>query len=228
MQYPIEIFDNHVIVINNEKRLLIDTGSPITISHDNQIEIFGSNYPTEDRYFSANIDEIGNYVGCKLDALVGNDILKNFPFTIDFVNQAFHIWDTLPIDSDFLEDHIQATFIGIPTIDIEINKDYQIKSWLDTGAKISYIKKEYVQQSEVIRSEKDFVPDYGEFETQIYKFMMTFCNKDIPFEFGVLPSKLENRMLSGSTHSIVGSDIFKFFSLTFYREKNKIYTKYLL
>ena len=228
MQFPIEIIDNHVIVIDNEKRLLIDTGSPITISHGDEIEIFDSKYPTNDKYHGANIDAIGNFVGCELDALIGNDILKNFPFTIDFENQLFLIWDALPIGSDFLEDYIQANFSGIPTINVEVNKVYQITSWLDTGAKISYIKKEYVQQLEVVKNKKDFFPGYGEFEVPIYKIMMTFCGKDIPFEFGVLPSELEKAMLTGGIKSIVGADIFKFFTLTFSHDKNKIYIKYLL
>ena len=43
-----------------------------------------------------------------------------------------------------------------------------------------------------------------------------------PFEFGVLPSELEKAMLTGDIKSIVGADIFKFFTLTFSHDKNKI------
>ena len=42
MQYPIDIFDNHVILIDKDKRLLIDTGAPISISDGSSIDVFNN------------------------------------------------------------------------------------------------------------------------------------------------------------------------------------------
>ena len=53
MEYPIEIFDNHVIIIDKDNRYLIDTGAPISISSENSIEIFNTNQSTNSTYHGA-------------------------------------------------------------------------------------------------------------------------------------------------------------------------------
>ena len=161
MQYPIDIFDNHVILIDKDKRLLIDTGAPISISDGSSIDIFNNVYSTEKTYHGANINEIGNYVGCSLNALIGNNILTNYVFQIDFNNKLFSIWNSLPEETINTEDFIEADFQGIPTIDVLVNNDNPITSWLDTGAKISYINKNFVQQLDPMENQKDFFPSYG-------------------------------------------------------------------
>ena len=39
MTYNIDIYDNHLILISNNGRYLIDTGSPVTISNSEKIDI---------------------------------------------------------------------------------------------------------------------------------------------------------------------------------------------
>ena len=55
MEYPIDIFDNHVILIDKDKRLLIDTGAPISISDGSSIDVFNNVYSTKKTYHGANI-----------------------------------------------------------------------------------------------------------------------------------------------------------------------------
>ena len=223
MRYKIEIFDNHIILIDKNKRFLIDTGSPISISNETSMEIFNNHYSMESTYHGANINEISNFVGCNLDALVGNNILKNHIFQIDFSNEIFSIWDSLPEEIKDSEDYIEADFQGIPTILVLTNKDNWIRSWIDTGAKISYINKKYVQHLNPEDKQQDFFPSYGEFEVPIFSIPIVFNGSEIPFKFGVLPDALEAGMLSGSTSAIIGADIFSKFILTFQYSENRIY-----
>ena len=224
MQYPIDLFDNHVIVVDNNKKFLIDTGSPISISNENEIEIFGMTYGSTERYLGANIDEISNLVGCHLDALIGNNVLKNFIFQIDFKNQLFFVWDSLPRETINIDEYIDAEFTGMPTIQILINQK-PIRSFIDTGAKISYLNKQYVQRFDPLDKKEDFLPGFGKFETPIYNIPMTFYGKEIPFKFGILPHRLEEGMLAGSVQAILGADIFSHFTLIFHHANNKIYIK---
>ena len=225
MQYPIDIFDNHVILIDKDKRLLIDTGAPISISDGSSIDVFNNVYSTKKTYHGANINEIGNYVGCGLNALIGNNILANYVFQIDFNNKLFSIWNSLPEEIINTEDFIKADFQGIPTIDVLVNNDNPITSWLDTGAKISYINKNYVQHLDCMENQKDFFPSYGEFEVPIYSITLIFNGVEIPFKFGILPDDLEAAMLSGRTSAIIGADIFYHFTLTFNYNQKRIYIK---
>tara|TARA_Y100001970_G_scaffold34113_1_gene42317 strand:+ start:180 stop:944 length:765 start_codon:yes stop_codon:yes gene_type:complete len=243
MEYPIEIFDNHIFLIDKDKRFLIDTGSPSTISNGSSIEIFNEVYETEETYHGANIEKLSDFVGCSFDALIGHNILKNYIFQIDRsadmdeeavyladvegidLDSGFRKWDSLPENREMWgigEDFITADFRGIPTIDISVNKK-TIASWLDTGAKISYINSNYVKGLTPVDYKKDFFPGYGEFEAPIYSLPMIFSKKEILFEFGVLPDLLERSMLSGRTKAIVGADIFYYYVLTFHCKENKIY-----
>ena len=223
MAYRIDIFDNHIVVIEKEKRFLIDTGSPISISDEAYIEAFNKSYKSRKTYHGANINEISNLVGCSLNALIGMDILANYVFQVDFDNNLFSLWDSLPVDIKKKEDYIDADFTGIPTIDVFINEKDPITSWIDTGAKISYINRNYVKYLEPSENQKDFFPSYGEFEAPIYNIPLPFNGAVIPFKFGVLPEALEGAMLSGSTSAIIGADIFYNFTLTFHFSKKKIH-----
>tara|TARA_B100000963_G_C22614131_1_gene666411 strand:- start:1580 stop:2263 length:684 start_codon:yes stop_codon:yes gene_type:complete len=225
MDYKIDIFDNHIVIIDKEKRFLIDTGSPISISDEAYLDAFNESYKSRKTYHGANIHEISNLAGCSLNALIGTDILANYVFQVDFDNKLFSIWDSLPEEIKKKEDYIDADFKGIPTIDVLINEKDPITSWLDTGAKISYINKNYVKYLEPSDNQKDFFPSYGEFEVPIYNIPLTFNGAVIPFKFGVLPEALEGAMLSGSTSAIIGADIFYNFTLTFHFSKKKIYVK---
>lgn len=223
MEYLLDIFDNHVILIDKDKRYLIDTGAPISISRENSIEIFNTNQSTDSTYHGANIDEISSYVGCSLDALIGNNILKNYTFRIDFENKLFSVWNSTPEEIINSENSIKADFQGIPTIDILINDGSTITSWLDTGAKISYINKDCVQHLSPSDNKRDFFPSYGEFEVPIYDIPIIFSGVKIPFKFGILPSPLELGMLSGATSAIIGADIFHHFTLYFDYSQSRIY-----
>ena len=233
MKYPIDIFDNHVIIVNEEKRLLIDTGSPISISNGNEINIFQTTYKASDKYHGATIDEISGYVGCPLDALIGNNILQEHIFQIDFQNLLFSSWEKVPTEGISTDEFIDVDFNGIPTIKIIVNpvnvlaNQNPIESWLDTGAKISYLNKQYVQGLDSVCIKEDFFPGLGKFEVPIYDLPISFNGKEIPFQFGILPQSLELANLSGTTQAIIGADIFSYFSLTFDYADKKIYINHV-
>ena len=141
MIYKIEIFDNHLILLYKDSRFLIDTGSQITISNLNEIEIFGSNYKTTQNYLGTNINGLSESIGTTIDALVGGNILKHHQFKIDFNYQSFRIGNS--ISSENSNSINIDLFMDIPIIDIMINEE-SIRAFLDTGAKLSYINSNYV------------------------------------------------------------------------------------
>ena len=160
-------------------------GAPISISMKIQLKFLIQINQLFSTYHGANIDEISSYVGCSLDALIGNNILKNYTFRIDFENKLFSVWNSTPEEIINSENSIKADFQGIPTIDILINDGSTITSWLDTGAKISYINKDCVQHLSPSDNKRDFFPSYGEFEVPIYDIPIIFNGVKIPFKFGV-------------------------------------------
>jgi hypothetical protein len=224
-RYEIDIFDNHVIVLEKDRRILIDTGAPVSISGGDEFEIFDRTFATKDKYHGADIQQLSEFVGCHLDALIGNNVLTNYVFQIDFKNKLFSVWDSFPENEINQEEYVDADFRGIPSMYVILNKDYPITSWLDTGAKISYINSKYVKDLIQIDQKKDFFPSFGEFDVPMYSLPFTFNGIEIPFNFGVLPDPLESAMLSANVKAIIGADIFQYFTLTFHYKSEKIFIR---
>ena len=227
IEYAIDTFDNHLILVDQKKKLLIDTGSPISISNEGEIEIFGMTYRSSESYLGLNIEGISKGVGYDLNALIGGDILKNHIFQIDFKNRLFTTWDSFPIEGINLEENIDIDlFMDIPIIEIFV-KQNPIRSFLDTGAKISYLNKRHTKELDAVDNKEDFYPTFGRFNTPIYELPINFYDREIFLNFGVLPDALEASLSMANTKAIIGNDIFSHFSLIFHYANNKIYIKHL-
>tara|TARA_B110000263_G_C15098807_1_gene414327 strand:- start:54 stop:716 length:663 start_codon:yes stop_codon:yes gene_type:complete len=219
MTYDIDIYDNHLILISNNCRYLIDTGSPVTISNSEKIEIFNTNYKTSTNYLGLTVEGLSKSLGTNIDALIGGDVLKNHIFKIDYKNKLFIILDEINTNNESIDIDL---FMGIPIIEIEINGN-RIRTFLDTGAKISYINSTYVENLKPIDNRQDFYPTVGDFETDIYEFPIIFNDSKIDLTFGVLPTQLEQTLSFGNTKGIIGNDIFLYYCMIFDYKNKKIY-----
>ena len=99
----------------------------------------------------------------------------------------------------------------------------RIRTFLDTGAKISYINSTYVKNLKSIDNRQDFYPTVGDFETDIYEFPIIFNDSKIDLTFGVLPTQLEQTLSFGNTKGIIGNDIFLYYCMIFDYKNKKIY-----
>lgn len=222
MEYMIDAFDNHLILVNKDKKILIDTGSPISISNQEEIEIFGLTHKSSQTYLGVTIDGISKRIGYDLDALVGGDILKNLIFQVDFNNRLFSVLESFPCeDRDGKEVVDIDLYMDIPIIEILVGKD-STRAFLDTGAKISYLNRQRTEGLKAIDEREDFYPTFGTFSTPIYEVPVNFKGREILLTFGVLPEPLEASLSMANTTAIIGNDIFSHFSLTFDYKNKKV------
>ena len=110
--------------------------------------------------------------------------------------------------------------------------DYKgAKYLIDTGAKLSYIKKELLNGAQVIGEEEDSYPGYGRFKTPTYKLTINTDTvlgyisekKNINLTFGILPKSLEALYSIADANAIIGNDIFSWVSIIFYYQRKKIF-----
>ena len=219
MIYNIDTYDNHIILLFDNYKYLIDTGSPVTIANSDRIEVFNTSYKTSTNYLGLTVEALSKSLGTNIDALIGGDILKNHIFKIDFKNKLFIILDKIDTNNKFIDIDL---FMEIPIIEVEIDEN-RIRTFLDTGAKISYINSTYIENLKPIGRSQDFYPTVGTFETDIYRFPIIFNGLEIELTFGVLPIELEQTLSFGNTNGIIGNDIFSYYSITFDYENKKIY-----
>ena len=82
MIYNIELIDNHVVFVENDLRLLLDTGSPISISNHSTVSVFGETINAHKNIMGqTSIDDINQSIAnANVDALIGADVLNKISF----------------------------------------------------------------------------------------------------------------------------------------------------
>lgn len=111
--YTINNFDKHLIIEDNGKTFLIDTGSPFSIFDDAHIELCGHQFPKGLALYSAA--DISNLLGMHVDALVGNDILKHFNVGIDYAGGTITLSDEVLDLPGAIELPFELSF-GVPKV----------------------------------------------------------------------------------------------------------------
>lgn len=86
--------------------------------------------------------------------------------------------------------------------------------FLDSGAKISYVKGNVLQGLTPVGQESDFYPGFGRFETPVYRIPTSIGNCDFPVNYGKLPRLLELSLLNiNNATGIIGHDLFRNFTV---------------
>ena len=224
MKYNIELIDNHVVFVENDLRLLLDTGSPISISNHSTVSVFGETInPHKNIMGQTSIDDINQSIeNANVDALIGADVLHKISFSISLSNKLLELNPV--INNNEYDSFPLSNLMGIPIIFAIINGK-EIKFFFDTGAKISYLNSNFVQAQNIIKVEQDFYPGFGDFETNIYQLPLELFNQIKKFEFGVLPESLELSLSMGGTHGIIGNNILINFDFVIDNLQNNIFIK---
>ena len=200
--------------------ILLDTGSPITVSNHSSINIFDHKFDTVDNFSGINLEGLNNHIDEDFNVLLGSDILNNYNYCIDLSDNKLELIKDVKKDKNLI--NIPLYFImNIPVIDIEIDNK-RVKAFLDTGAGISYIASEFIEDYESIGRERDFYPSYGNFFTELYKIPTKIKDEEFEIKFGALPKVLESTLLLMGVKVIIGHSFFNNRSNYFYPTKNQL------
>ena len=168
--YPLLFENKHLFIVLNDKKWLIDTGSPASFGELESLTICNTTFKIANSYGTLDAKELTSHIGLEIMGLIGVDILNKFDilFTINkyeitFSKNAIGLeGDILPIDS----------FMGIPILQVMVNNS-TYNMFFDTGAQISYFQSPSLKDFPSNGSIKDFYPTIGEFETETYLLDMT-------------------------------------------------------
>ena len=205
--YSLVIERKHGILINEEgRRLLIDTGSPINIG--NPFMLCGE---IQNSSNLGMLSQIKEQSGLEIDGLIGMSTLRKWNIRLDYPNKKVQFSST-PFEMPGCKTAIHTLFGMAIFFDATLDGTTQKRRViLDSGAPISYIKPELVKQFAPIDSIADFHPEIGEFTVPIYPEMqMSISNGSyrLPVNFGVLPgASLISLSTSVLSDAIIGYDL---------------------
>ncbi len=187
----------------NEGRLIIDTGSPVSLGPDVVVRVLGSavqlnsslgSYAWFDIQGSLPFDAVGLIgVDAFADAVLGFDIANNTIARLESLNHG----------------NPSAFVMGSPVIDCQIGED-KLRCVLDTGAGLSYLKQhEVAELGQSLGKQTDFHPMLGQFEVETVACSLILGEQLITEVFGLATDNLRTLMEKAQIDGILGTSFFE-------------------
>lgn len=208
-EFVINNFNGHLLISENGMTMLIDTGSPLSIS-DTGLEFCGKHFDQFNNLI--NIDQIAKRVGMHIDALIGYDIISQFSVLIDYPGQRITFSDK-PMTLEGAGSMPLVIFMGIPKIRLSVHGQ-EGPYFLDTGARISYVDPQVTNGMTAVGEEEDFYIGFGNFRTLVFNVEVMLGQHQFNVRFGNLPGPLNAALIGRiDVHGIIGYDLFEHFKI---------------
>jgi len=218
-QFQIQLFKGHPIINDGENIILIDTGAPSTIHTLDTLNFCSESFGCSTNYMGLTVSKISDMLGTEITTLLGADILSDYKILLDYQNQIIE-FSKQEIDIDGTQTDI-SNFMGIPIIKMTV-ANQELKFFLDTGAKLSYLSDSLTSNYESVGTDQDFYPGVGKFQTECFDIPTIFGDKEFVVKYGNLPTLLQMTLMLGGTDGIIGFDFFNNFKVVLDLKNNKL------
>ncbi len=206
--YPLEIYENHLFVSMSGLQVLIDTGSPVSIGRES-LTLPGLTCKPQSSFMGLSINLIEEYLGHKVDLLLGADMLNSLYVTIDYDDRTAS-FSGEPQNSKATPLPVEKMH-NVPIVAIKAGGQH-LKVFYDTGAKVSYLKKSLTAGLTSTGKIKDYYPGIGQFETGLHRVPLEILGETIELDCGNLPYLMEMTLAMANCDGILGNDIFKYYN----------------
>lgn len=199
---PLTMHDGHVIVQVDGRRALIDTGSPKSFGRGDQVSICAKQHPLGTDSVMT-IEDVSDYVGCKLDMLLGMDLMSHYDVRISRRESLVELHQKSKQLGAVTE---MGAHAGVPTLSIGVNGTSHTV-FFDTGAPVSYLKASFLRNFRRIGSRRDFFQKIGRFDVAMRSVNVTLAGKTLTLPFGEMEGELVAMLNLVDAQGILGTDI---------------------
>jgi len=218
-QFQIQLLKGHPIINDCENKILSDTGAPSTIHTSDTLNFCSQSFGCSTNYMGLTVSKISDMLGTEITTLLGADILSDFKILLDYQNQVIE-FSKQEIDINGNQTDI-SNFMGIPIIKMNV-ANQELKFFLDTGAKLSYLSDSLTSNYESVGKDEDFYPGVGKFQTECFEIPTIFGDKEFVVKYGNLPTLLQMTLMLGGTDGIIGFDFFNNFKVVLDLKNNRL------
>lgn len=218
-QFQIQLFKGHPIINDGENRILVDTGAPSTIHASDSLNFCSESFRCSTNYMGLSVSNISEMLGTEITTLLGADILTDYKILLDYKNQVIE-FSKQEIEIDGIQADI-SNFMGIPIIKMTVDNQ-ELKFFLDTGAKLSYLSDSLTRNYESIGTDEDFYPGVGKFQTECFEIPAVFGDDKFVVKYGNLPILLQMTLMLVGTDGIIGFDFFNNFKVILDLKNNRL------
>lgn len=218
-EFQIQLYNGHPIINDGKNIILIDTGAPSTIHASDSLDFCSDSFECATNYMGLTVSKISDMLGTEITTLLGADIMSEYQILLDYQNQVTN-FSKQEIDLDGTQVDI-SNFMGIPIIKMKVG-DQELKFFLDTGAKLSYLPDNLLGNYESIGMDEDFYPGVGNFQTECFEIPTVFANTVFVAKYGNLPEILQMTLMLGGVDGIIGFDFFNNFKIVLDLKNNSL------
>jgi hypothetical protein len=222
--YKIDLFEGHLIFKADNKEILVDTGSPMTIANCPTLSFMDREFHCTTGFAGKSVDSIAEMVGHPFDVLMGTDVMARFYIKIDYKNREIAFSDEALPTADFASLPIRDIGMGMLSVALTVAGS-RLNFALDTGAKISYIDARYTQSMASVAQLDDFNPLIGRFSTPIYEMKAQAASLTFAVRFGNLPGMFMTALTMVGINGIIGFDLFNAFTAILDLKAMQLYLK---
>jgi len=216
--YELQPFDNHAVALIDGKRILLDSGSPVSIG-DGKLEIAGNLF-TLGTQMGITSGKLSRSMNTQVDALIGCDILSQFAISIDWWQSSVTF---SPRGTSLPGGPLPMNLImGAPVLNFGWAGGIT-RGLFDTGAKLCYMPRTGPAQMPPVYHVQDFHPMIGPFETDVYEVRIEIAGHSFVANCGVLPDSLASLLRGVTTLEwIIGTDLLRAGSIGLDLSHNRI------
>ena len=216
---PYTLQEGHIVFEADGKKVLLDTGSPVSLGNCGVIKVDGTSFDLRDRLPTLSWEDLRMLIGLDVDVLLGMDVIGKFDLTIDPDN------DLVVLDRKVHKENIHCVktklIAGIPVIDAEIGFR-QVKMFFDTGARLSYIGYGHTWAGKPLGWEIDFHPSVGRFETRMFLTGVEIAGYETYLKTGILPGSLKTMVNECGIDGILGTALLEHYTITLSTRRGRL------
>ena len=187
----------------NEGRLIIDTGSPVSLGPDITVKILGNAVQLVSSFGSYTWASIQQALTFEAVGLIGVDAFSDSILGFDVGNKTLAKIDAEITGND------EAFVMGSPVIECQVGEE-KLKCLLDTGAGLSYLRDAQVALSgQSLGMRRDFHPILGQFDVETVACSVIAGQHLITEVFGIATESLMPLMESAQIDGILGTSFFQ-------------------
>jgi len=214
-RYTFESPDDHIVVTDERgRKLLIDTGSPRTYG---DVDPGWLNLESPIRVSSHGFDFtlLHEFLGMKIDGLVGTDVLGQVPFSIDWTTKVIEFNPAPPPEAAVTV--LVELPHGVPVAGFTV-AGKRVQGIVDTGAVISFFGVEPDSLPDPVGHRHEFVPRgidsngqvvFERFDTDLWPLPVEFGGRLFPEKFGKLPGRGRLSRSQADRSWILGAGLWK-------------------
>ena len=200
--------DGHIVVSAGGRNYLLDTGAPFSVG-DEAITIAGVPFPAEQCYMGVTGSLLTDIIGTPIEGMIGADILQHFNLGIYAAEGMVQFDQQRPTGNTVIP---LQDFMGIPIVHVSIGGRVR-RLYFDTGAQVSCLMADYLEDVSPEGRHESFYPLLGKFTTDAYTLDVEIGGRSCPLRFGKLPEDLRPVLEAGRVEGILGTELLRYFDL---------------